>query len=100
MWEIILNIVLTIVSVALAGFTYYLDIKKRLLENATKQISNAEDTDKKDAEKMAYVVGELKKLVPSVARFIFTDKVIEKLVQKAFDEIEEYAAKQIAKKTN
>lgn len=90
----IVNIVLVVVSVVLAGLSYYLDVKKRILEMANTEISNAEDTDKKNAEKMAYVVAQLKTIVPKAVRFIFTDKVIEKIVQKAWDAIEDYAKKQ------
>ena len=51
-------------------------------------------SDKKKEEKMAFVVEQLKKIVPKALRFIFTDKAIEKIAQKAFDKIEEYAKKQ------
>jgi hypothetical protein len=94
MWEMILNIVLVVLSVGFAFLSYYLDIKKNLLERANGEISKAEDTGKKNAEKMAFVVEQLKKIVPKVMRFIFTDRVIEKIVQKAFDAIEDYASKQ------
>ena len=90
----ILNIVFAVLSVAFAFLAYYLDIRRKIVEQANGKISSAEDTDKKKAEKMAYVVGQLKKIVPKVLRFIFTDKAIEKIVQKAFDEIEDYAKKQ------
>lgn len=94
MWGTIASVVLVLLSVGFALLSYYLDIKKNILENANGAISKAEDTDKKNAEKMAYVVGQLKSIVPRFMRFIFTDRVIEKIVQKAFDEIEEYAKKQ------
>lgn len=94
MWELILNIVLTVLSVGLAFLSYYLFIKKKILEAANGEISKAEDTDKKKAEKMAFVVAQLKAIVPKFMRFIFTNRVIEKIVQKAFDKIEEYAEKQ------
>ena len=94
MWEVILNIVLVVLSIVLACLSYYLDTKKNLLEKANGEISKAEDTDKKNAEKMAFVVEQLKKVVPKAMRFIFTDRVIEKIVQKAWEEIEDYAKKQ------
>lgn len=95
--EMVLNILLALLSVVLAGVSYYLEVKKNLLEKANGEISRAEDTDKKNAEKMAFVVEQLKKIVPKAMRFIFTDKAIEKIVQKAFDEIEDYAKKQTKK---
>lgn len=94
MWTEVLNIFLAVASVILAGISYYLDTKRKIVEQANGEISKAEDTDKKNAEKMAFVVEQLKNIVPKAMRFIFTDKVIEKIVQKAFDEIEEYAKKQ------
>lgn len=98
MWGIILNIVLVLLSVALAGVIFYLDVKKKITESANGEISKAEDISKIGEEKMAYVVSQLKTIVPKVLRFIFTDKVIEKIVQAAFDKIEEYAQKQVEKK--
>lgn len=98
MWEMILNIVVGILCAFFAGLAYYLDLKKKITEQANAEISNAEDTDKKKEEKMAYVVAQLKAIVPKALRFIFTDKAIEKIVQKAFDKIEEYAEKQKNKK--
>ena len=100
MWEIILNIALGVLSVALAVTTYYLDIKRKLQEQVNGEIANAEDISKLGEEKMAYVVSQLKAIVPKAARFLFTDKVIEKIVQTAFDKIEEYAQKQADKKQN
>lgn len=94
MWETILNIVLVVLSVGLACLAYYCDLKKKITEQVNAEISNAEDTDKKKEEKMAFVVAQLKKIVPKALRFIFTDKAIEKIAQKAFDKIEEYAKKQ------
>ncbi len=99
MWEIILNIGLSILSIGLAGLTYYFDVKSKITEQLNAEISKAEDTEYKDIEKRAFVVSELKKIVPKALRFIFTDKVLEKLVQKAFDGIEDYAQKQVAKKS-
>lgn len=94
MWEMILNIVLAVLSVVFAFVAFYFDTKNKVLAQANAEISNAEDTGKKKAEKMAYVVDQLKKIVPKVLRFILTDKALEKIVQAAFDKIEEYAKKQ------
>lgn len=97
MWEIIVNTLLVIASVVLAGLTYYLYVKNKITAQANAEISNAEDTDKKKQEKMAYVIEQLKLIIPKPARLFFTDKAIEKIVQKAFDKIEEYAKKQLNK---
>ena len=97
MWEMILNIVLAVLSIGLALLSYYFDTKRKLVEHVNGEISNAENTDKKNAEKMAFVVEQLKKIVPKFMRFLFTDKALEKIVQNAFDKIEEYAKKQTKK---
>ena len=99
MWEIILNVVLAVLSAVFAGLSYYLQLKKKIVEQANAEISNAEDVSKLGAEKMAYVVSQLKGIVPKAVRFLFTDKVLERIVQAAFDKIEEYAQKQAAKKS-
>ena len=97
MVEAIITILLAVVSVGLTCATFYFDVKKRLLESANGAISNAEDLDKEGKEKMAYVVKQLKSLVPSAVRFIFTDKMIESVVQSAFDDMKDYAKKQVEK---
>ncbi|MBQ5930380.1 MAG: hypothetical protein IIX02_06270 [Clostridia bacterium] len=94
MWETIVNIVLAVLSVAFAFLSYYFEIKNKLIESVNGEISNAEDTDKKNKEKMAFVVEKLKAIVPKPMRFLFTDKALEKIAQTAFDKIEEYAKKQ------
>lgn len=101
MWEIILNILIAIGSITLAGIAFYLDTKKKIQEQVNGEIDAAEDTDKKDKEKMAYVVDNIyNNLVPRILRPILNKKAIEKIVQAAFDKIEDYARKQIAKKSN
>lgn len=99
MWETILNIVLAVLSVVMAGVTYYFDLRRKIQEQVNAEVSNAEDIGKKDKEKMAFVVEKLKGIIPKAVRFIFTDKLLENIVQKAFDKIEEYAQKQAAKKS-
>lgn len=98
MWEIIINIVLVVLSVVFAFIAYYLDTKKNIVEAAGAEISNAQDATTDNAERMAYVVAQLKKIVPAPLRFIFTDKIIEKIAQTAFDKIKEYAKKHAEEK--
>lgn len=98
MWEIIINIGLAVLSVAMAFVAYYLEIKKKIVEAAGAEISNAQDVATDNAERMAYVVEQLKKIVPAPLRFIFTDAVIKKIAQTAFDKIKEYAKKHAEEK--
>lgn len=101
MWEIILNIVLAVLSIVLAGVTFYLDTKKKIHEQVNGKIDLAEDTGEKDARKMAMVVDSIYyDIVPKILRPILNKKAIEKIVQAAFDKIEDYAKKQVAKKSN
>lgn len=101
MWEIILNIVLAVISIALAGVTYYLDVKKKILEQVNGEIDKTEDAGEVGAAKMAYVVDSIyNNIVPKILRPILTKKAIEKIAQAAFDKIESYAKKQVAKKSN
>ena len=100
MWNMILNIVLALVSVAIAFITYYLDIKKKIQESVNGEINKAEDTGEVGAVKMAYVVESIyNNIVPKVLRPILNKKAIEKIVQAAFDKLEEYAQKQAQKAT-
>ena len=98
MWETIIYIMFTILSVAAALVITYLEIKKKIIEQANAEIANAQDATTDNAERMAYVVAQLKKLVPAPLRFIFTDQVITRIAQAAFDKIKEYAKKHAAEK--
>lgn len=98
-WSEILSIVMTVLTVITSLIGYYFNIKQKLLDAVNGKINEVEGNLSDGKEKMEYVVSELKKIVPKALRFIFTDTVIETLVQKAFDKIEDYAEKQVNKKT-
>lgn len=98
MWETILEIALIVLSVLIAFVAYYLDTKRKIVEKAGAEISNAQDVTADNAERMAYVVAQLKQLIPLPLRFIFTDKVIKTIAQAAFDKIKEYAKKHAEEK--
>lgn len=99
MWTIIINVIITIISIALALVAYYFDIKRKLVEQANAEIANAQDEAKDNAERKAYVVAQLKKLVPAPFRLILTDKTLESIAQAAFDKVKEYAKKYIDEKS-
>lgn len=99
-WHIIINIVLTIAAVVLAFVGYYFYIKNKILATLNGEISDEEDSKAKAEAKLQEVVERLQPLVPTVLKPLLTQKVLEALVQAAFDKIEEYAAKQVAKKSN
>lgn len=93
MWETIINIVLAVLSVAFAFLSYYFQVRKKIVEQAEQEISNAQDVTKDNAERMAYVVNQLYSIVPVPLRVILTKDKIEILAQEVFDRIKEYAKK-------
>ncbi len=93
----IINIVLVVLGVIITFFTYYFKIKAKLQSSVNGSINDAEEDGVDGKEKMARVVNDLYSLVPVAYKMIFTKEFIEKLVQKAFDKIEEYAKKQTKK---
>ena len=99
-WSEILSIVMTVLTVISTVVGYYFNIKQKLLDAVNGKIDEAEIDELDGEQKMEYVVSELYKLVPATYRGIFNKSFIKKLVQKAFDKIENYAEKQVNKKTS
>lgn len=98
-WSEILSIVMTVLAIVSTVLGYYFNIKQKLLDAVNGKIDEAEKDTLNGEQKMIYVVNELYNLVPLAYRGIFNKEFIEKLVQKAFDKIEDYAEKQVNKKT-
>lgn len=94
----ILNIVLIVLAILSTLIGYYFKIKEKISKEINGLINNAEDGESIGADKMNQVVDNLYKLVPIAYRGILNKNVLEKMVQLAFDKIEEYAKKQIDKK--
>lgn len=90
----ILNIVLVILGVVITFVTYYFKVKNKLQDAVNGSINNAEQEGVSGEDKMNQVVNDLYSLVPIAYKGIFNKEFIQKLVQKAFDKIEEYANKQ------
>ena len=90
----ILNIVLVLIGVVITFVTYYFKVKNKLQDAVNGSINKAEQEGVSGEDKMNQVVNDLDSLVPIAYRAIFTKDFIQKLVQKAFDKIEEYAKKQ------
>ena len=90
----ILNIVLVILGVVITFVTYYFKVKNKLQDAVNRSINNAEQEGVSGEDKMNQVVNDLYSLVPIAYKGIFNKEFIQKLVQKAFDKIEEYANKQ------
>ena len=94
----ILNIVLVLIGVLITFVTYYFKVKNKLQDAVNGSINNAEQEGVSGEDKMNQVVNDLYSLVPIAYKGIFNKEFIRKLVQKAFDKIEEYAEKQVNKK--
>ena len=90
----ILNIVLVLIGVVITFVTYYFKVKNKLQDAVNRSINNAEQEGVSGEDKMNQVVNDLYSLVPIAYKGIFNKEFIRKLVQKAFDKIEEYANKQ------
>lgn len=97
-WNEILNIVLVVLGVVITFVTYYFKVKNKLQDAVNGSINNAEQEGISGENKMNQVVNDLYSLVPVAYKGIFNKEFIRKLVQKAFDKIEEYANKQVNKK--
>ena len=90
----ILNIALIILTILSTLIGYYFKIKEKVLKEINGLINNAEDGESIGKDKMNQVVNDLYSLVPIAYKGIFNKEFIRKLVQKAFDKIEEDANKQ------
>ena len=90
----ILNIVLVLIGVVITFVTYYFKVKNKLQDAVNGSINDAEQEGVSGEDKMNQVVNDLYSLVPIAYKGIFNKEFIQKLVQKAFDKIEEYANKQ------
>lgn len=99
----IINIAIPILAVLMTFVGYYFYIKSQA-EKAASVAINKTETDTKDGksgeEKLNEAVEQVYDLIPISARVFVPKPVVRGIVQVAFDNIEEYAKKQIAKKSN
>lgn len=90
----VLEIILSIVAVAAIIGIYYLLIRAKVRESALGAIIQAESLELIGEKKMELAVKLVYNIVPAPARPFFTKTVIQTIIQKVFDEVEEYAKKQ------
>lgn len=85
---------------AIAGyfFAYYFHIKAEIYSETEKAVDKAEQSDKSASEKMDIAVEHIYTLVPASLKGLFPKKLIKRIVQRAFDSIENYARKQVEKR--
>ncbi len=90
----IISILCTLVAIIIG---YYQYIKKKIEEQALDAINKAEDTDKIGEEKLKDAVDTIYSLLPSPVKPFINKQLIETIIQKTFDKVEEYAQKQLNK---
>lgn len=96
----IIEIVLGVLAVLATLVGYYFYVKAKISRAATDAVNSAEELDKIGAEKLEAAVEQVYALVPAILKPIFSKALIGQLIQEAFDKIEAYAKKQLAKKGN
>ena len=95
MLETILSIIFAVFTAAGAVFSYYMHIKNKLKDEALKAINSVEGLDLVGEEKKKLAVESVYSIVPAIFKPFITIDVIDLLVQFTFDEVEEFAKKQV-----
>ena len=98
--ENFLTIIFALLSVAGVFVSYFFSVKAKVYAATEDAVNNAEQDDKSAEEKMAFAVEQIYSIIPAVAKPFFSKKLIQEIVQRAFDKIEEYAKKQAKKKAS
>lgn len=96
--EQIINILLAVLAVVVSFIGYYFYIKAKATKAAESAIDEAEKEDKTGVEKLNEATDAVMLLIPVILRPILKRDVVKGIVQSAFDKIEAYAKKQVAKK--
>ena len=96
--EAIVSIVLTVLMLIVTFIGHYFYVRGKLHKAAAGAISNAEQDDKTGEEKLELAVDQVYSIVPDSLKIIIHRKTVRKIVQAAFDKIEDYAKKQVEKK--
>lgn len=99
----IINIAIPILAVLMTFVGYYFYIKSQAEKAASVAINKTEPNikdSKTSDEKLNEAIEQVYNLIPITARVFIPKPVVRGIVQVAFDNIEEYAKKQIAKKSN
>lgn len=94
---LILTIAGGLIALAATLLSYYYSIKDSIRNAAEGAINSAENLDKIGEEKMAIAVEQVYELIPSVAKPFFPKSTIQSIIQIVFDQMEEYAQKQMNK---
>jgi hypothetical protein len=103
-FDLIMQVLIPILTIILGAASLYYRENEKLRDSSIKYIAQAEslykDTTKAGGQKFEWVVDTLYNIVPTPFKIIITKKIIEKVVQSTFDELEEYAKMQLDKVLN
>ena len=97
--EAIISLVLAGLSLIVTFIGHYFYVRGKLHKAAAGAITNAEQDDKTGAEKLELAVDQVYVLVPASLKVFIHRSSVRKIVQAAFDKIEDYAKKQVEKKS-
>lgn len=98
------EIIMTILTVVFGFLSVYIRTKTNVVQKATEAINCAEtayrDYTNVSSKKMEFAVDWVMQYVPGPLKLIFTRELVEKIIQAAFDEVQEFATKQLDKIVN
>lgn len=93
--QIAINIIFPIISFVVILLGYYFKLKNELEKIALGAINKAEDLDLIGEEKFKIAVSIVQDAIPKPWKTIFNQEAVETLVQVIFDEVQEFAKKQV-----
>lgn len=94
----IYEVIITVLLLIWVCLDTYFSARDKIKEHAQKAINYAENFEGAGEEKMKIAIEQVKSAIPRIIRFAFSNDKIKGIVQKVFDNMEEYATKQLAKK--
>lgn len=93
----VVGVIFALIIIIAYLLAFYYQIKNKIMSKVNGAIDDAEASGEVGAEKKAAVVVQLQGLIPAVFKPFLTKERLEVIVQAAFDRIESYAEKQVAK---
>lgn len=96
--EAIINILLGILAIIVSFISWYFYVKSKIYKATEGAVNDAEQDGKTAEEKLSMAVEQVYSVIPAILKPIISKEVVRGIVQAAFDKIEAYAKKQVAKK--
>lgn len=94
------EIIMTVLAVVFGFLSLYIKQKTNIYEKAAEAIDMAEGAYtevKTGGMKMYYAVQYVASFIPAPLRVVFTDEVVQSMIQFVFDSMAQYATKQLDK---